>query len=326
MAMSQETLAWNDAVRLVLADVDQTVADDFLPATSEMVQELNGALGEGKSLFFVTGGPFARFRPRIGDQIEPRLRHRMIVSHCSGAEVWGYDKNGDVHAKPFYSLYDERLTEAQKRTWRAVVAEAVEAFRLEPQPVQTLDAFRSKFGDNPFAVILEDRGPGITFELVNAHHLTDEQRRQVRARLPHLAEVVDLREPLRAWFAQRLKEEGVAVTPRLAGVFALDLALEGVSKTDSVKRVLANPHIIEHIGLGGVDLSDPKTMEIWGDRFDQTKGTDWLMCAAVDPRVRAIDFRREDPAHFPSGYNIVLWNGKHELQDGALEYLRSRRG
>ena len=65
-------------------------------------------------------------------------------------------------------------------------------------------------------------------------------------------------------------------------------------------------------------------MEVWGDRFSQSSGTDWLMCKPIDRSIRAISFRDEDPAEFPDGYNIQLWNGQHRLHDGLLEYLKSR--
>ena len=37
-----------------------------------------------------------------------------------------------------------------------------------------------------------------------------------------------------------------------------------------------------------------------------------------------IDFRKEDPAELPIGYNIWIWNGKKELHNGLLEYLQLR--
>jgi hypothetical protein len=40
--------------------------------------------------------------------------------------------------------------------------------------------------------------------------------------------------------------------------------------------------------------------------------------------VRALSFRNEDPAEFPKGYNIQLWDGAHRLHMGLLEYLESR--
>ena len=48
------------------------------------------------------------------------------------------------------------------------------------------------------------------------------------------------------------------------------------------------------------------------------------MSEALAPEVRSIDFRQEDPAEFPEGYNIVLWDGLERLHFGLLEYLQSR--
>ena len=81
------------------------------------------------------------------------------------------------------------------------------------------------------------------------------------------------------------------------------------------------PDVLTALGL---DRGLPRAfeMEIWGDRFSRDAGTDWLMCTALDPRVRAISFRDEDPAEFPDGYNIHLWDGAYRLHDGLLEYLR----
>lgn len=322
--MSLERIEWNNDVRLVLADVDQTVADDFVPAAPEMVAELDALLDDGVSIVFVTGGPLKRLRPRLLDSLSPKNRQHVLVSHCSGAEVWGFDKDGELHDEPFYSVYDEHLSEVQKRRWREIVDEMVTTFALEKHPVTPMDEFRANAGDNPFAVMFEDRGPQITIEVINGHDLTEAQQAIVRQRLPDMHEVIDLREPMSAWLSERFEREDVPITPRVAGVFALDLAIKGVSKSESVKRVLGSPHLLQHIGQASLDLNDPSRFEVWGDRFDQTRGTDWLISVAVDPAVRSIGFRKEDPAHFPEGYNIVLWPGPTHLQDGALEYMQSR--
>lgn len=290
-----------------------------------MIEELAGLLGEGKSLFFVTGSPLNRLRTRIIDRLPAALRHQTLVSHCSGAEVWGFDAAGQQCAEPFYSLYDALVNDTQKRQWREIVDQLVAEFQLTTYGPQTLEEFHAQAGDNPLAVMLEDRGPQITLEVVNGYDLTEKQRQQVRERLPHLTEIIDLREPIIARAQKLLKAAKVPVTPRFGGVFAVDLAIEGVSKTHSITEVLGRPEILRSMGIEPSDLADPKHLEIWGDRFDQGRGTDWLMCQALDPRVRAIDFRPdEDPANFPAGYNIVRWPGVQHLQEGALEYLQSR--
>lgn len=330
MSQTPETRAnpevvWNKDVRLVLADVDQTLADDFTPAEPAMIDELSGLLKEGISLFLVTGGPLNRLRTRLIDRLPAETRGHVLVSHCSGAEVWGFDETGAQREKPFYSLYDRLVNDEHKQQWRQVVAQVVDEFKLTTHPIpQSVEAFREETADDPFAIILEDRGPQITLEIINGYNLTDSQRQQVRAKLPHLQEVMDFREPIQARTAELLAAAGLPITPRLASIFAIDIAIKGVSKADSVAQVLNRPDILETIGIAPADISNPRHLEIWGDRFDKDLGTDWLMCQAVDPRVRAIDFRHEDPTRFPEGYNILLWPGQQQLQAGALEYLQSR--
>jgi hypothetical protein len=66
---------------------------------------------------------------------------------------------------------------------------------------------------------------------------------------------------------QMLDRRSVPVTPRLAGVFALDLAIEGVSKTRAVEAALS-PDVVVALGL---DASVPPAgeMEVWGDRLSR---------------------------------------------------------
>ena len=42
----------------------------------------------------VSGGSLQRMVSGITDQIAPELRRHIIISHCSGAEVWGFDSQG----------------------------------------------------------------------------------------------------------------------------------------------------------------------------------------------------------------------------------------
>jgi hydroxymethylpyrimidine pyrophosphatase-like HAD family hydrolase len=317
-------VTWNKEVRLILADVDQTLADDYTAAEPAMIEELTALLRQGCSLFLITGGPLDRLRNRLIDRLPAALRQRVLASHCSGAEVWGFAPTGQQRVEPFYSLYDKLVTDRHKKQWREVVAQLIKEFKLTTHTPQTVEEFRANYGDDPFAVIYEDRGPQITLEVINGYDMTDAQRQQVRLKLPHLQEVIDFREPIVARAQELLTAAGLPITPRFGGVFAVDLALKGVSKAQSITEVLARPDILQTIGIEPTDMTDPQHLEIWGDRFDQDLGTDWLMCQAVDPRVRAIDFRGEEPARFPKGYNIVLWPGQQQLHAGTLEYLQSR--
>jgi hypothetical protein len=121
--------------------------------------------------------------------------------------------------------------------------------------------------------------------------------------------------------AQRLhKAHDVPVTPRMAGMFALDLAIARIDKARTVEQVFSP--VLDGLGLVG-KAPAPNEIEIWGDRFSRNVGTDWLMCKPVDRSVRAISFRNEDPEEFPEEYNIWLWDGTRRLHAGLLEFLES---
>lgn len=320
------TIRWNDHVRLVLSDVDETIADVYTPADPQMIEELSTFLRDGGKLFMVTGGSMARVERDITNQIEPSLRRDILVSHCSGSEVWGFTESGERRDKPFYSVYEETFTPELKQRWRDVINQLVEEFRLRPHPAQPKVVFWEEVGRDPLDIMLDDRGPQITMEVVNGTDLTDEQLAQLGYTVPLTHGKRDLRTAIQNRAAELLAEAAVPITPRFGGNFALDFAVEGVSKTTSIQSVLSLPEVLSTIGLQPSDVQNPHELEIWGDKFSKLHGgTDRHMSEALSPEVRSIDFREEDPAEFPEGYNIVLWDGQEHLHHGLLEYLRLRR-
>lgn len=319
------SITWNDEVKLILSDVDETIADIYTPARQEMIEELTTLLEEKISLFFVSGAGLSRIIERITNHIPPKLRKHILISHCNGAEVVGFTQNGILRDEPFYSLYDQIMTPQQKQTWRDIVKQLVQEFHLKVYPAMPVSSFKFQAGNDPLSVMLEDRGPQITFEMVNAYDLSPEQEAALETAVPLTHGALDLRIPVHERADELLKKAKLPITPRLGGVFALDLGLKGVSKTNSITHLLENDHVLASIGLTKHDLVDPSHIEIWGDKFDQYRGgSDRHMCEAVNPNVRAIDFRKENPEGFLKGYNIVLWDGENQLQDGLLEYLQRR--
>jgi len=315
---------WDSKVRLVVADVDETIADVYTPAESAMIAELNRLLADGVKLFMVSGGGLQRITTGITDAITPGLRQNILISHCSGAEVWGFTANGELRQEPFYSLYDGLITPEIGLAWRACVDQLIIEFGFRPHPVEPRIHFRQKYSD-PLDIMYDDRGPQITLELVNAADLTDVQVARLSHDVPETHGARDLRIPVLERAEQIFSAADVPITPRLGGMFAVDFALAGVSKATSIRRILDDNKILATIGLAQADLKDAEAFEIWGDKFSSLRGgTDRHMCEALDPSVRAIDFRVEDPAEFLDGYNIVLWNGAEHLHHGLLEYLHSR--
>lgn len=86
--------------------------------------------------------------------------------------------------------------------------------------------------------MLEDRGPQITFEIVNGYDLSPEQAQKLEVEIPQTHGQYDLRIPILERAEKLLAEKGLPITPRLAGVFAIDFALKGVSKLLPLKMLL----------------------------------------------------------------------------------------
>lgn len=321
---SQAEIKWNKDLRLIISDVDETVADLYTVATPEMCKELEKILKkQGAVIFFITGQSVESIQWRITDHIEPKLRNRILMGHCSGAEVWGFDEQGNINAEPFYSLYENALTEEQKKRWREIVDQVLKEFELQVYPATTIAKFKEKAGDNPLAIMLEDRGPQITLEVINGYDLTPKQQEELEISIPNTHGNSDLRVPIMERISQLLEENNLPITPRMAGIFAIDLAIKGVSKTTAIETVLGDKDILNKLGLSATDLS-PEHMEVWGDKFSVLKGgTDRHMSEALPKEVRSIDFREENPAEFLEGYNTVVWNGKKHLHEGLLEFLES---
>jgi hypothetical protein len=319
------TIRWNESLKLALADVDETIAEVYTPAEPEMIDELTSFLQEGRKLFMVTGGSLKRVRAGITDLLPAELRKDILVSHCSGAEVWGFLENGDLQDQPFYSIYEETFDDDMKKSWREVVEQLVQEFGLRPHPAQPKVDFWASIGRDPLDIMLDDRGPQITMEVVNGIDLTGDELERLPYDVPVTRGKYDLRIAIMNRANELFAASKVPISPRLGGNFALDLAVEGVSKTTSIQKILSDAKVLATIGLAPEDVENPQELEVWGDKFSVVNGgTDRHMSEAVSPDVRSIDFREEDPSELPEGFNIVLWDGKHHLHHGLLEYLQSR--
>jgi hypothetical protein len=311
---------------MALADVDETIAEVYAPAEPEMIEELTSFLREGRKLFMVTGGSIKRVQADITDRLPPELRRDVLVSHCSGAEVWGFAEDGSLRDEPFYSVYEDNFSDEMKKAWRDAVNQLVTEFGLRPHPAQPKVDFWNSIGRDPLDIMLDDRGPQITLEVVNGIDLTGDELERLPYHVPATRGKYDLRAPLMQRAVELFKASNVPITPRQAGTFALDLAVEGASKTTSIHKVLSDPHVLSTIGLTPEDMQNPQELEVWGDKFSVINGgTDRHMSEALPPEVRSIDFREEDPSELPEGFNIVIWDGQHHLHHGLHEYLQSRQ-
>ncbi len=323
--MKTPSIAWNSEVKIILSDVDETVADLYVGATKEMIHELTELLKEKKILFFITGQGLQSIQWRIIDHIPQPLRKNIFAGPCSGVEVWGHDTQGKLLEKPFYSLYNEKMNDEQKQTLRKITEQLIAEFKIKTTPTMPVLEFKKKYGDDIFTVMYEDRNSQITFEFTNAYDLTPEQADSLDINIPKVHDVYDLRVPFFERAEQLLKEHNLPITPRIAGMFAVDFAVDGASKTTAARHVLHDEKVLQSVGLTLADTNNPQHIEVWGDKFSTIRGgSDRHMSEAVDPQVRSIDFREEDPAEFLPGYNTVVWDGEKHLHEGTLEYLQGR--
>ncbi len=322
----QKKIEWNKNVKLILSDVDQTIADLYSPIDQELVRELEKILEEGKILFLISGQDVKDIVWRVTDKINFNYRNKILIGSCSGTEVWGFNKDGKINLRPFYSLYEEKLSEVQKKNLRVVSSKLISEFKLKIFPPTNVTKFLMDSGRDPFAVMYQDRGPQITYEFVNSYDMSSDQSKTISEKLNLDKEIFDFRIPFIERADQLLKEYDVPMTPRLAGEFAVDFAVEGVSKNTAVKFVLENEEHLKILGTSSEELLNADRLEVWGDKFSIIKGgTDRHISEALDPNVRSITFRQEDPSEFLPGYNIVVWDGEKRLQEGLLEYLKLRK-
>ena len=325
----KNAIQFNSKIRLILSDVDETIADVYKKASLEMIGELAKLLKEQRVLFLLSGGGLQSICERITNAIDPLLRHRIVIAHCMGAEVWGFKKSGELLDTPYYGIYDAILKVSQKELWRTIIQDAITKFHLKIYSPQPTELFMSQSKGNPQAVMLADRGPQITLELANSISLSQEQKQIIENELhiviPMFHGSYDLRVPIFEYLKNRYQKGQLPLEPRFGGMFALDSIISGVDKTKAIHFIMNHNSILHNLDIDKDAIKEKDEIEIWGDKFVQKKGgPDFQMCMAVSPKVRAIDFRRENPDDIPPGYNIQLWNGKKELCEGLLEYLRSR--
>jgi hydroxymethylpyrimidine pyrophosphatase-like HAD family hydrolase len=313
-------IKWNPGLKLVVSDVDETVADLYTRAEPEMIKKLEKILSDGIKLFFVTGQGLKSVQWRIVDFLPKNLRKNILVGHCSGAEVWGYKPDGELQSEPYYSIYD--LTSQQKTLWREIVQQVIQEFKLKVFSTMPVKEFLSQAGNDPLSVMLEDRGPQITFEMVNGYDLNPDQMTKIEINVPETHGAYDLRIPVLERADELFEENNIPISSRLGGTFAIDFAVKNVSKTTAVRHVLETKSVLNDLGLESEIINHPEQMEIWGDKFSTIRGgTDRHMSEALPKQVRSIDFREENPGEFLPAYNIVVWDGSKHLHHGLLEYL-----
>lgn len=319
-------IQWNPHVQLIFSDVDETLAELYLPAADDLTAALTRLLRDGVVLCCISGQSVWSIIARIVTGIPVDLRRQIFIGHCSGAEVFAFQRNGELLLPPLYSLYEKSLSLKEREEWRRIVRKLMKEFHLQVLPTMPIKQFMQVAMGNSRAVMLEDRGPQITVEFPLNHGFQAESP-SVFPRQSVPDDNLDLRLPFIQRANHLLHQACLPIQAHLAGVFAVDFTLHGVSKTTVVSSILENKILISEIAGQQLHALTANAIEVWGDKFSLLRGgTDAFMSQGLPKEVRSISFRAEDPQEFPSGYNIVVWDGEQKLQAGVLEYLSSRKG
>jgi hypothetical protein len=319
-------IPFNKNIRLIISDVDQTVADLYRDVTPGMARALTELLREGRALVLISGQGIDGIVRRVVRHLSSDVRRRVFIGHCSGAEVFGFDYAGALSGEPLYSLYRDIRPE-MRDAWRRVIRSLIEEFRFRTFPTMEIPVFQAASRGDPLAIMLDDRGAQITFDMPNSHELPIKLAQELNVPYTGGQDTFDLREPVMRRAAELLRAGDLPISARLAGEFAIDFALAGVSKTTAVRRLLEHPDLYGVLGCTMNELDPVEHVEVWGDKFSiQRGGTDRHMSEALPPEVRSIDFRDEDPDEFPEGFNIAVWDGQYRLEAGLQEFLYSRSG
>lgn len=298
-------------VKVILTDVDDTVAEAFCEVSQEMVAALEQLLERKMIIFFISGQSFDNVYSRVIQKISEKWYEQIAVSPCNGAEIYRFIKGKGWIRE--YSILDEQV----KMGELSVVADfIIQRFQLCSIPAHTMEVFRANSRGNPCEVMVGNRGVQIAFDFVNGI----EPKLFGLSFVQEKGQVDDIRPLIAREANQFAKENGYHVVAHVAGPYAIDLVFDGVNKGLPIQKKISFGESLSCKIEQGIVLQNCKEIEVWGDSFENANG-DIQMSLALPPEVRTISFRKLSKENRLATYNIVEWNGQYSCNLGLLEYL-----
>lgn len=251
-----------DAVTLVISDVDDTLAPPFRDISPSLARALTRLVGNGTALFLVSGQGIENIERRVIRAFPRPLRRRILVGHCHGAEVFGYDHEGRRVIRPLFSVRESAAMEGVFRKVLTIVTGVLNEHGIA--------------ASSP-GILLDDRGVQVTVDFL------------VHPAAGRRAELVTT-------LNDRLTEAGLPVEARLAGHLGIDIVVRGVDKSLALSRLLTplSPGGGTSYRLtmpGGLVAGDWDGIEVWGDQFSPPGlDADLRMLAALPRGIRAVNF------------------------------------
>lgn len=315
-------LNWNNEVKLIISDVDDTIAEVYKDASCEMICELEKLLCEGIVFLLISGQSFDNIFNRVIKFIDKKLLNKVLVSPCNGAEVIGFDKHGSVISTPIFSV-DTVYSNIDYTKIKSIISQIITEFNIETIEVMNLDEYKLATKGNPRAVMIDDRRLQISFDFINGCRINDFlSNKEINY---EMSGVNDIRLLILEKAKSLFKEANIPITAKLGGTFAIDFCVEGVTKGLPISKLVVLGKKFEARLPNKIIYSNHNQIQIWGDNFSLlNSGADLDMSLALPKEVRSISFRDIDNSEIIKDYNIVVWDGKERLHNGLLEYLLSR--
>jgi hypothetical protein len=281
-----------DSVRLIVSDVDDTLAPPFRDISATLAHALRRLVGNGTILFLVSGQSIENIERRVIRAFPRPSRRNILVGHCHGAEVFGYDSSGWRVIPPLFSMRESAAMEGVFGKVLTLVTGVLSDHGIAASSPGTL---------------LEDRGVQVTVDF------------------PVLGvSPADQRAVLITALNDRLAEAGLPVEARMAGHLGIDIMAHGVDKSLPLSRLLDDAGNSYRLTMpDGQVTGDWDGIEVWGDQFwPPDLDADLRMLAALPPGIRAINFGtavsfRTGAGAKPAGLRTARVPGPA----GVLDYL-----
>lgn len=310
MLLGKEKIAWNNSVKLIIADVDDTVSEVFKKVSPEMIKHLENLLEEGKFILFISGQSRTNIYNRLIRFINKKLLNNVLLGHCNGTEVLEFDNLGNIVEKPVFGISDYYDGEVNFDRCKVVIKEVLDSFGLEAIPYMDVNEFKLRTKGSPNFLMIDDRKVQIALDFVNGLTVDNIIYKQ------------DIRIPIIKAVQEQFDKENIHIEANMAGTFAIDFNIRGVCKGLPIKNMINIGQAFNTMTPNKITVSNYEEIEIWGDSFSLSNGgSDYKMSKAFDNKVRAISFRDCDNSEENNVYN---WNGKYRCNEGLLEYLKTR--
>jgi phosphomannomutase len=190
--------------RLIVFDLDGTLAESKASIDAEMTELLNSLLGIVK-VSVISGGAWSQFEKQVLAHLcrDERLKNLSLLPTC-GTKFYKFDSKWEL-------LYSEDFTDAEKKKIIGSLQEATKTPDLKP--------------DQIWGELIQDRGSQITFSGLGQQAPLEEKKKWD----PDFAK----RKKIKALLDKLIPEFSI----RLGGTTSVDVTKQGIDKAYGIRKL-----------------------------------------------------------------------------------------